>query len=100
MSAPTIRSDYDQLKNVSQTFNAQADAINGMNQNLRGCIDTLGGGDWIGEGANAFQKEMNDQVMPTLGRLYNAMSQSAQITNQISQIMKQAEDAASKVFHL
>jgi WXG100 family type VII secretion target len=100
MSAPTVRSDYDQLKNVSSSFSQQADTLNGMNQNLQGNIDTLQGGDWIGQGAQAFFKEMNDQVMPTLKRLQSAMSESARITQQISQIMKQAEENASKCFHL
>jgi WXG100 family type VII secretion target len=98
MSAPTIRSDYDQLKNVSQTFSSQAETLNGMNQNVRSCMDTLQGGDWIGQGAQAFFKEMNDSILPTLKRLQSAMSESSRITGQISQIMKQAEDSASKVF--
>jgi WXG100 family type VII secretion target len=100
MSAPTVRSDYDQLKNVSQSFSSQADTLNGMNQNLQGNVDTLQGGDWIGQGAQAFYKEWGDSVMPTLKRLQSALSESARITQQISQVMKDAEDNASKVFHL
>jgi WXG100 family type VII secretion target len=100
MSAPTVRSDYDQLKNASQTFSSQADTLNGMNQNLQSCMETLQGGDWIGQGAQAFYKEMGDSVMPTLKRLQNAMQESARITQQISQIMKEAEENASKCFHL
>jgi WXG100 family type VII secretion target len=98
MSAPTIRSDYDQLKSVAQTFSQQAETLNGMTNNVRSCMDTLQGGDWIGQGAQAFFKEMNDSILPTLKRLNNAMSESSRITGQISQIMKQAEDSASKVF--
>jgi len=100
MSAPTVRSDYDQLKNVAQSFSQQADTLNGMNQNLQGNVDTLQGGDWIGQGAQAFYKEWGDTVMPTLKRLQSALSESARITQQISQVMKEAEDNASKVFHL
>jgi len=83
MSAPTVRSDYDQLKNASQSFSSQADTLNGMNQNLQSCMETLQGGDWIGQGAQAFYKEMGDSVMPTLKRLQNAMQESARITQQI-----------------
>ena len=100
MSAPTVRSDYDQLKNVAQSFSQQADTLNGMNQNLQGNVDTLQGGDWIGQGAQAFYKEWGDTVMPTLKRLQSALSESARITQQISQVMKEAEDNASRVFHL
>ncbi len=100
MSAPTVRSDYDQLKNASQSFSSQADTLNGMNQNLQSCVDTLQGGDWIGQGAQAFYKEWGDSTFPMLKRLQNAMTESARITQQISQIMKDAEDNASKCFHL
>jgi WXG100 family type VII secretion target len=98
MSAPTVRSDYDQLKNVAQTFSSQSETLNGMNQNVRSCFDTLQGGDWIGPGATAFFKEMNDSVLPTLKRLQQAMSESNRITTQISQIMKGAEESSSKCF--
>ena len=100
MSAPTVRCDHDQIKNVSQSFSTQADTLNQMIQNIHSNMDTLQGGDWIGQGANAFFKEMGDSVFPTLGRLQKAMTESARITQQISQIMKDAEDNASKCFHL
>ena len=100
MSAPTVRSDYDQLKNVSQTFSSQADTLNGMIQKLKQCVDVLHGGDWIGQGATAFFQEWDDQDLPTLQRLMNAMSESARVTQQISNVMKEAEDNASKCFHL
>jgi|SRR5579859_2886278 len=100
MTAPTVRSDYDQLNQISQSFSSQADTLNNMNQNLQSNFETLQGGDWIGQGANAFFQEFNNSVMPTLKRLQSALSESARITAQISQVMKQAEDDASKVFHL
>jgi WXG100 family type VII secretion target len=100
MSAPTVRSNYDELKNIAQSFSQQAESLNTMNQNLQGNVDTLQGGDWIGQGAQAFYKEFGDTVMPTLKRLQNAMSESARITQQISQVMKEAEDNASRVFHI
>ena len=98
MAADKVRSDYDQLKTIAQTFSSQADTLTGMNQNVSSCMDTLQGGDWIGQGAQAFFKEMNDSILPTMKRLQSAMTESARITTQISQTMKQAEDSASKVF--
>jgi WXG100 family type VII secretion target len=100
MAAETVRSDYDQLKNSVSSFKGQADALNSMNQNVRSAMDTLQNGDWIGEGARKFFAEMNDSVLPTLKRLQSAMAQSAQVTSQISNLMKEAEGQASGVFHL
>jgi WXG100 family type VII secretion target len=100
MPASTVRSDYDQLNSVAQSFSAQADAINNMNSNLQSCVDTLNQGDWIGQGAQAFYREMGDQIMPTLKRLKNAMDESARITKQISQAMQEAEQGASGFLHI
>ncbi len=100
MSAPTIRSDYEQLKSVAQSFNAQGDAIQKVNQTLKADMETLKGGDWIGKGATAFYSEMNDQVMPTMQRLQRALTEASRITQQISQIMKEAEQEASSCFHV
>ena len=100
MASPTVRAHYDELKTIQQTFNQQADAVAQMNQNLQGRIETLKSGDWIGKGATAFYQEMDGQVMKSLTRLQRALSEAARITAQISQVMKQAEEDASGVFHL
>jgi WXG100 family type VII secretion target len=99
MPSETVRSDYDQLKNSSQSFKSQAEAINSMNQNVRSAMDTLESGDWIGEGARKFFAEMNDNVLPTLRRLHAALDKSAQVTAEVSQVMKEAEGQASGILH-
>jgi len=100
MAAETVRSDYDQLKNSAQSFNSQADAIDKMNRDINSSLQTLTGGDWIGEGARKFFAEMNDSVLPTLKRLQSALAEASRKTNEISKIMKEAEDQSSSIFHL
>src|SRR5262245_51383646 len=97
MPGPKVRADYDALKNVAQGFSKHADATAQTLQALKGRMDTLHGGDWIGQGANAFYAEMNDQVLPTIKRLQSALQSSAEITEKISQAMKAAEDDAARV---
>jgi WXG100 family type VII secretion target len=100
MSAPTIRSDYDQLRSMAQAFRAQSENIQKQAQQLRSDMDTLQGGDWEGKGAQAFYREMGDTVMPTMQRLQRALAEASRITQQISQVMKAAEDEASSCFHV
>ena len=100
MASPQVRGNYEELNKIAQTFNQQADAIAKTNQSLKSCQETLQGGDWIGRGADAFQKEMNGQVMPSLKRMQKALTEAARLTAQMSQIIKQAEQDASGVFHL
>jgi WXG100 family type VII secretion target len=100
MSAPTIRSDYDQLRTMAQSFRAQSENIAKQNQAIKANVDDLQGGNWIGKGAQAFYKEMGDQVMPTMQRLQRALAEASRITQQIAQVMKAAEDEASGCFHV
>jgi len=58
---------------------------------------TLQGGDWIGQGARAFYHEMEQEVLPSLQRLANATKQAHRVTLQISRIVKEAEEAASRL---
>ncbi|MBL8045783.1 MAG: WXG100 family type VII secretion target [Anaerolineales bacterium] len=100
MSAPQVRAQHDELKNLQNTFRAQSEAIGQMNQNLKARFDTLQGGDWIGVGANAYFNEMNGAVFPALNRLRNALAEAARLTSQISDLMRQAEDDASRCMHV
>ena len=68
-----------------------------MLQQVRGRIATQRGGDWIGQGARAFYQEMEQEVLPSLQRLANAIKLARQVTLQISRIVKEAEEAASRL---
>jgi len=98
MSAPRVRSDFDQLKSIAGQFNTAAETTNGMIQNLNSKLEQLRGKDWVGKGADKFIGEMDSSVLPSLKRLSKAMSSASRVTNQISKIMKQAEDDAAALF--
>jgi WXG100 family type VII secretion target len=98
MPSGKVRADYDQLKVISNMFNSQAQGCQAKNQRLKSDIETLRGGDWQGDGAKSFYREMDSEVMPALNRLHNALSEAGRITAQLAQIMKAAEDEASSVF--
>ena len=95
MASGTTRGDYDELKAIQSRWQQEAEAINQMNANLSSCIQTLEGGDWIGEGAKAFFQEMNSQVMPSLKRLQKALSSAAKNTGSLAKEIKAAEDDTS-----
>src|SRR5258708_7895633 len=97
MAAATIRANYDQLKQVASTFAKNSDECKRTLQKIKGNKDTLQGGDWIGQGATAFYKEMDDSVLPTLQRLVNALDTAQNSISQISSIMQGAEQQASNV---
>jgi WXG100 family type VII secretion target len=97
MPAPKILADYRQLEEISKTFNQHADEIATQLQRIKQGVDKLEGGDWQGVGAELFLNEMNDDVMPAINRLRNALLIAGQESNRIAQQFIQAEDDAAKL---
>lgn len=100
MPAPRVRSDYDLLSQIARTFGAQSDNTQKSVQSIRRQMDTLKNGDWVGKGATQFYQEMEQNVLPALTRLVNALRQAGQITAQISALMKGAENDAASCFRI
>ena len=98
MASPKVRTDYEEMKQLVSGFKQAGEASQKSLQAIRREKDVLQGGDWVGKGATAFYKEMDDSVLPTLNRLVNALNSAASTTSKISSLMKQAEDEASGVF--
>jgi WXG100 family type VII secretion target len=98
MTAPRVRADYDALRQMAADWRQQANDTARSLQQIRSQFQTLESGDWVGKGATAFFGEMNSQVLPTLKRLADALSAAGDTTQQISQLMKTAEDEAAKCF--
>lgn len=96
--ADEIRADYDRLEQVANQFANQSQAVGQMLQKVRGSMDPLEGGGWIGRGSDAFFAEMNDEVLPASQRLQEALDEASRVTKQIIQTVKQAEEEASSPF--
>src|SRR5258708_40123670 len=95
MAAAKIRANYDQLKQVAGAFGKNSEACKRSLQNIRRHKDTLSGGDWIGQGATAFYKEMDDSVLPRLQRLINAMDSAQATISQINALIQAAAQQAA-----
>lgn len=98
MPTPRIRSEYEQLTQIAQTFGEQANQISATIKQLQQQKNLLESGDWVGYGARAFYAEMNSQTLPALQKLRNALQAAQKVTGQITQVMKQAEEDAAACF--
>ena len=93
-----IQVNYDEMEQISSQFQNQAQAIQAMIQKVRGSYAKLADKGWIGLGANAFFDEMEQLVFPTEPRLQDSLEHAGQITKNISESVKQAEQNASSLF--
>ena len=99
MATKRTRAEYDELGNAARKWAAEADHARQMVASLKQCMDTLQGGDWVGQGARAFYAEMNGQVMPALQRLVKALESASRTTQSISRAVHEAEQAAAGVLN-
>jgi len=97
MPAPKVRADHDQLSRLATQFARQASETNKSLRQIKRQVDTLQGGDWVGKGATAFYREMDQQVLPALTRLGKSFDAAQKVTAQISKIMKQAEEDVARI---
>jgi WXG100 family type VII secretion target len=96
--ADEIRADYDKLGQVSSRFDKQSQQINEMIRKVKADFEKLEHGGWIGRGADAFFQEMRGVVLPATQRLEGELKKGAQVTKEISERMRQAEEEASSPF--
>jgi WXG100 family type VII secretion target len=96
--ADEIRADYDRLEKVASQFANQSQEIQQMLQKIRGSMDPLENGGWIGRGSDAFFSEMQSEVLPATERLQQAMDEANRVTNQIVQTIRHAEEEACSPF--
>jgi len=100
MPATRVRADYDSLTQISKSFGRHAAATQRVIQKIQQCMGVLQGGDWIGQGAKAFFKEMEGEVLPSLRRLASALEAAERISHQASQVMSQAENESAGIFRV
>ncbi len=97
MPAPKVRANYDALKQISEEFCREAEAIGRLVRANERAKQRLEAGDWLGQGARSFYAEMDSDVLPKMRRLVNALEEASRTTMTIGQVMHRAEDEAARV---
>jgi len=94
----TIRVDYDMLKKIADVFRQKETDAQQVIQKLTGPLETLKGGDWIGLGADAFYAEMDNEILPAMKKLQNAMSEGDRVSKEIERLQHETENSITALF--
>ena len=97
MGADVIQAQYDQLEAIGRRFAANANASETLRSQVQRSMNTLRNG-WDGKGSTAFFAEMDGEVLPALQRLMKALDEAHRVTQQISGILRAAEEDAAAPF--
>lgn len=98
MPAPQIRADNDSLVESGKIFARESNSTGQTLKRIKQQMGTLQSGDWIGEGANAFYREMEEDVLPALQKLGAALALGNRVLGQVRQIIERADEEASRLF--
>ena len=93
-----IRADFDQMPEISKRFEREAVNVKRSIDSLKRTIEVLKGGDWFGEGANAFFREMESEVMPSMQNLLRVLQLGSGTTLKIVQVLHEAEQTITGSF--
>lgn len=96
--AGKIQCNYDNMAQIAAKFSEESNQTQQLMQAVKGLVDQLQGGAWIGVGAEAFFQEMEELVMPGMDRLKNTLADAGSASKRISDALKQAEDECGSLF--
>ncbi len=95
-----IQADYEILEEAARLFYRQSDDLDQLRRRMIKCMEALEHNGWWGKGADAFYREMDLHVLPTLRRLIDALGSAGWTTRKSADIFADAEDEASDFFRL
>ena len=98
MPVDVIQVQYEQLANVAGQFGRTAESVAATQRSVLHSAQQLRQGGWQGRGSAAFQAEMDGVVFPTLQRLSAALHEAQRVTQQISAVVRRAEEEAAHPF--
>lgn len=84
--------DYEALENLARQFHQRGDEMRRMLERVQQHTDSF---HWIGDNADYFFREANDEFLPALNRLYQALHTTEASIHQVIQTYQQAEESGS-----
>ena len=98
--ATVTRVDYGALAEAANRLNTEAEHVRQIGSRLARGAEGLQRGSWVGKGAEAFYREMDNSVMPTYRRLEAALKEAGTTLKALSELFQQAEQEAAGYLRL
>lgn len=96
--AGTTKVNYDEMQAIIKSLQSEGEEIKTLLNTTKGKVEALHNNQWVGEGADKFFNEMESVVLPKMGKFVYALDVSANVANQIVQIIHQADEETKGFF--
>ncbi len=95
--ADKIQVNYEAMAQLAADNRRQAESIEALYRKVNAQAEVLAAS-WVGEGAKAFQTEMQEVLLPAIERLYRGLELAGETVTQISARMRAGEEEAAALF--
>ncbi|HEY1013189.1 MAG TPA: WXG100 family type VII secretion target, partial [Herpetosiphonaceae bacterium] len=97
MGAEIVQANYEELEQLASRFGQQSEMISQLTGQVQRQAQVVARS-WLGDASDAFAQEMEADVFPALKRFTEALGSSQQVTAQVSEIMRSAEEEAEAIW--
>ena len=90
---------YDQVNSIVGKFRSEAQEIDGLLKQTKSKVEGLHVGGWIGQGSDSFFNEMEQSVIPAVGRLVTALNHAGDIAQKIANTIQTFDQETKSYFN-
>lgn len=97
MANSIISVNYDELTQIAKQFHSESEQYTELHAQTRQRAEALRN-EWQGDAAQAFFREMDDKLLPSIQRVSGALLSSETVLKQIIQIIHDADEETASYF--
>jgi WXG100 family type VII secretion target len=90
---------YDDMSNIVKRFRSEAQEIDGLLKQMKGKVESLHNNQWVGQGADKFFGEMEQSVLPAVGRLVGALGHAGDVAQKIADTIRRFDEETKSFFN-
>ena len=91
--------NYDDLTNIVGKFKSEGQEIDALLKQTKSKVEGLHNNQWVGEGSEKFFNEMEQSVLPALGRLVGALAHAADVAQKIADTIRRFDEETKSFFN-
>ena len=91
--------NYDDMSNIVKRFRSEAQEIEGLLKQTKGKVESLHNNQWVGQGSEKFFSEMEQSVIPALGRLVGALGHAGDVAQKIADTIRRFDEETKSFFN-
>jgi WXG100 family type VII secretion target len=97
--ANSVKLNYDDMSTIVGKFKSEAQEIDSLLKQTKGKVEGLHNNQWVGQGSEKFFSEMEQMVLPALGRLVEALVHAAEVAQKIADTIRRFDEETKSFFN-